>query len=135
MEVEGVMVEVEEVMGEEVGVMVEEEAMEAMEGAGVATFKDHKDSLHQALASPPVQGYVCLCVQLCVNPLSVCMRHCALSLSQPQGGRQQSLTPVTSAQIQSAIEIGENQFKISDREINQVGHTIVYPRILLYNPA
>ena len=118
---EGVMVEVEEDT-EEVGVMVEVEAMEAMEGAGVATSKAHKDSLHQVLASPPVQGYVCLCVQLCVNPLSVCMRHCALSLSQPQGGRQQSLTPVTSAQIQSAIEIGENQFKISDREINQVGH-------------
>ena len=86
----GVMVEVE-AMGEEVGVMVEVEAMEeevgvmveveAMEGEGVATFKDHKDSLHQALASPPVQGYVCLCVQLCVSPLSVCMRHCALSLS------------------------------------------------------
>ena len=48
MEEEGVMVEVEAVM-----------AVEAMEGAEVGTFKDHKGSLHQALASPPVQGYVC----------------------------------------------------------------------------
>ena len=54
--------EVEEVMEEEVVVM-EEEAMEevvvmveAMEGVGVATFKDHKGSLHQVLASHPVQG-------------------------------------------------------------------------------
>ena len=82
-EEEEVMVEEEGVMGEEVGVMVE---VEAMEGAGVAIFKAHKDSLHQALASPPVQGYVCLCVQLCVSPLSVCMRHCALSLTA--AGRQ-----------------------------------------------
>ena len=62
--------EEEEVMEEEVVVMEEEEAMveveamegvvvmeeEAMEGVGVATFKDHKGSLHQALASHPVQG-------------------------------------------------------------------------------
>ena len=79
MEGEGVMVEVEEdteeeVMVEEEGVMVE---VEAMEGEGVAIFKDHKDSLHQALASPPVQGYVCPVV---CEP-SLCMRHCALSLS------------------------------------------------------
>lgn len=51
--------EEEEAMEEEVVVMEEEEAMvevEAMEGVGVATFKDHKGSLHQALASHPVQG-------------------------------------------------------------------------------
>ena len=75
-EEEGVMVEEEEgVMVGEEGVMVEVEGAmeeeEAMEGAEVGTFKDHKGSLHQDLASPPVQGYVCpavceLCVYVCV---------------------------------------------------------------------
>ena len=54
----------EEVVVMEEEAMVEVEAMEgvvvmeeeAMEGVGVATFKDHKGSLHQALASHPVQG-------------------------------------------------------------------------------
>ena len=64
-EEEGVMVGEEGVMEEEEVVM--EEEVEAMEGAEVGTFKDHKDSLHQALASPPVQGYVCPAVcELCV---------------------------------------------------------------------
>ena len=66
---EGVMVEEEGVMEEEEGVMAEEEAME---GAEVGTFKDHKGSLHQALASPPVQGYVC--PAMC--ELSVCVSSC-----------------------------------------------------------
>ena len=65
--VEGVMVEVEAVM-----------AVEAMEGAEVGTFKDHKGSLHQALASPPVQGYVCPAV----CELSVCEMLHSLSHSR-----------------------------------------------------
>ena len=56
MEEEEAMVEVEAMVGVGAmeGVVVMEE--EAMEGVGVATFKDHKGSLHQALASHPVQG-------------------------------------------------------------------------------
>ena len=99
---EGAMAEEEAVMvgeeedTEEVEAMAEEEdteeveavmaEVEAMEGVGVATFKAHKDSLHQALASPPVQGYVCPAV--CES--SLCVRHCTPSLTA--AGRQ---TPVT----------------------------------------
>ena len=41
-------------------------------------------------------------------------------LSPQRGGRSQSLLPVTTAQVHSAVELEENSFKISDKEINQV---------------
>jgi len=140
-EVEVDMVEEEVVvMEEEEGAVMEEGVVtvgEEVLAEEVVTSKGHKASPHRALDSRQVQRWVyvfslyvksTIChytpsplptPSLPPHPHTLYPHHTPLP-SQAQGGRHQSLTPVTSAQIQSAVELGENQFKISGIELNQV---------------